>query len=51
MAMKDAFSLASVIEAEKGNQIEDMLKVYESEMRPRTTKSVLASRIAGDPSQ
>ena len=49
MAMKDAFSLASFIEAENGRCAGDILKRYESEMRPRTTKSVLASRAARSP--
>ena len=46
--MFDAFVLANVIEKKGKSSVQDMLKACESEMRPRTTKSVLASRSAGN---
>jgi 2-polyprenyl-6-methoxyphenol hydroxylase-like FAD-dependent oxidoreductase len=49
MAMKDGVTLASCIESTHDSSVVDMLKEYEAEMIPRTTKSVLASRKAGDP--
>jgi 2-polyprenyl-6-methoxyphenol hydroxylase-like FAD-dependent oxidoreductase len=51
MAMKDGITLASCIASEDDTSIEDMLKKYDAEMIPRTRKSVLASRAAGDPTQ
>lgn len=51
MAMKDGITLASCIAGDDGTSIEDLLKNYEAEMIPRTKKSVLASRAAGDPTQ
>ena len=49
--MKDGITLASCIGSENDIKVEDMLNKYEAEMIPRTTKSVLASRKAGDPTQ
>ena len=48
--MKDGIMLASCIETGGAVSIEDMLKKYEAEMIPRTTKAVLESR-AGDPGE
>ena len=51
MAMKDGIALATGIENEHESSVEDILKSYEAEMMVRTTRSVLASRKAGDPTQ
>lgn len=51
MAMKDGIVLANSVAGEEGGGVEDSLKDYEAEMIPRTRKSVLASRAAGDTAQ
>lgn len=45
MAMKDGFVLAKTL-AMANKNIQDVLKVYETEMTERATESVLASRAA-----
>ena len=46
--MKDGLSLGNIIgdPRSSGAKIGEVLKEYENEMRPRTTKSVLNSRAA-----
>ena len=49
MAMEDGISLARCLENENGIRVKEMLKAYEAEMIPRTTKSVQTSRAASAP--
>jgi len=46
MAMKDGMSLAMTLDSNEEGNVQNLLKLYEGEMSPRTTESVLASRAA-----